>query len=291
MNINRIQKNLNKNFDQLTRDINIIKNKLIEINNKLESTNAFKNKKKESRGKLCSISGLNYEKKIYNTVQNTKIDGKLFNTQDINEIGGSKAINDIQCNFKGNRNIGIEVKKCNTPDWMQCSIKFDEKRRIWEGSSNGKIPLNSREIFNNLLKNRNLYEGKVPPFLENNITYDEWVNIKSKSNIWKDIYFDIPNDTIKNIYSEKGCYYIQISDYGLYHLGNDICNFGVPEFIIDQQIRIRTKIHRRVNRNGFCDMSVIAACQPKDIKKLKKSTFSLDNINKLPKNLIYRIDY
>jgi hypothetical protein len=287
MNINRIQKNLNKNFDQITRDINFIKNKLIEINNKLESTNAFKNKEKESRGKLCSVSGLNYEKKIYNIVKKTKINGELFNTQQIHEIGGSKAINDIQCNFKDYRNIGIEVKKCNTPDWMQCSIKFNKKNSIWEGSSNGKIPLNSREIFNNLLKNRDLYNGKVPPFLENNITHEEWINIKSESNIWKDIYFDIPNDTIKNIYSEKGCYYIQISEYGLYHLGNDICNFGVPEFIIDQQIRIRTKIHRRINRKGFCDMSVIAACQPKDIKKLKKSSWSLDNINKLPKNLKY----
>ena len=33
-----------------------------------------------------------------------------FNTQNIQEIGGSKSVNDIQCNLNDFRNIGIEVK-------------------------------------------------------------------------------------------------------------------------------------------------------------------------------------
>ena len=44
-----------------------------------------------------------------------------------------------------------------------------------------------------------------------------------------------PNDTIKKLYSEKDCNYIQISNKGLYHLGNDICEFNVAEFICEQQ--------------------------------------------------------
>jgi hypothetical protein len=67
----------------------------------------------------------------------------------------------------------------------------------------------------------------------------------------------------------------------LYHLGNDKCNFDVPLYNIEQRIRIRTKIHRRKNKNGFCTLSVIAACQPKDITKLKPSKYSLDNKDKL----------
>jgi hypothetical protein len=34
-------------------------------------------------------------------------------------------------------------------------------------------------------------------------------------------------------------------------------------------------------------MSVIVACQPKNIKNLINSNYSLDNYNKLPPNLVY----
>ena len=98
----------------------------------------------------------------------------------------------------------------------------------------------------------------------------------------------IPDDTIKNLYKLKGCKYIQISDYGLYHLGEDVCEFDIPEFKCKQQIRVRTKIHNKKNKNGYCNLSVIIACQPKDIKQLTKSSYSLDNSKSLPKNLIYK---
>jgi hypothetical protein len=55
--------------------------------------------------------------------------------------------------------------------------------------------------------------------------------------------------------------------------------------LCEQQIRIRTKIHSKKNKNGFCDLSVTCACQPKNIEKLQNSDYSLDDINKLPKNL------
>ena len=82
------------------------------------------------------------------------------------------------------------------------------------------------------------------------------------------MYIDCPDDTIKQLYSKKGCAYIQISDKGLYSLGNDICEFNVPEFICEQQLRIRTKIHTRKNNKGFCKLSVNIACLPKNIKNL-----------------------
>jgi hypothetical protein len=44
------------------------------------------------------------------------------------------------------------------------------------------------------------------------------------------------------LYGEKDCSYIQISEKGLYHLGNDVCDFKVPEFICEQRLRVRTKI-------------------------------------------------
>ena len=74
--------------------------------------------------------------------------------------------------------------------------------------------------------------------------------------------------------------------YRLY-LKDDICDFKVPRFICEQRMRIRTKIHTKKNKNGFCNLSVTIACQPINIKLLEDSPYSLDDIKRLPKNLKY----
>lgn len=244
---------------------------------------------KKTKGSQCSASGNQYEKTIYNITTHSYINDKPFNTQNIEELAGSSAKNDLECNFIKEKDIGIEAKKSNTPDWMQCSIKYNKESKTWEASKRSKIPPECREMFNNLINNINLYDGEIPPFMERPITHEEWVKIKSETKKWDDVYIDIPSDCISNLYLAKGCSYIQISDgYGLYHLGSDICSFNVPLFNIEQQLRIRTKIHTRKDKKGFCKLSVMAACQPKDIKKLNHSNYSLDDKNKLPVPLIYK---
>ena len=245
----------------------------------------------KSKGLLCSINGNKYEKEIYNIINKCKIDNILFNTQKENELGGSSNKNDIICNYINKNIFGIEIKKYKSPDWMQCSIKYNNDKKIWE-STNCKNTKECQNIFNDLINNINIYDGDIPPFMINPITYIEWVNIKKETNKWNDIYIKIPSDIIRKLYYEKGCKYIQISNgYGLYHLGEDICNFDVPIFDIEQQLRIRTKIHSTCNKKGFCVLSVMIACQPINIKNLIKSKYSLDDINKLPKKLIYNNDF
>jgi hypothetical protein len=235
------------------------------------------------KGSNCSVSGITYEKIIHDICQKCYINHKPFNTQNVEELGCCSIKNDIECNFIEENDIGIEIKKNNTPDWMQCSIKYNNKTKKWEATNKCKIPIKCSELFNKLINNINLYDGEIPLF------HEEWINIKKETNKWDDKYITIPSDSISRLYQENGCNYIQISDgYGLYHLGKDICNFGVPLFNIEQQIRIRTKIHTRKNKNGFCILSVTVACQPKDIKKLISSKYSLDNKVKLPPQLIYK---
>lgn len=238
------------------------------------------------KGAGCSISGKKYELKIYNIVKKCKYNNNYFNTQNEDELGGCNSKNDIVC-MMDSTNIPIEIKKLNTPDWMQCSLKYDCIHKKWIGSSNNKIPEESKKIFEELISNTILFNGKIPPFMLKNIIHEEWLQIKKHTTDFNDFYLDCPNDTIKRLYSEKGCIYIQISDKGLYHLGNDICNFNVPLFICEQQLRIRTKIHTRKNSKGFCKLSVTVSCQPKNIKKLNNSNYSLDDRLKLPSNLLY----
>jgi hypothetical protein len=79
-----------------------------------------------NKGSNCSKQGKVYEKSVYDIVKCCTIDNKLFNTQKIDELGGSSASHDLICIFN-NIEIPIEIKKCNTPDWMQCSLKYDDK--------------------------------------------------------------------------------------------------------------------------------------------------------------------
>ena len=240
-------------------------------------------------GSGCSISGKNYELKVYNIVKKCKLNGNEFNTQTEEELGGCNSKNDIECNLNTKNDIPIEIKKSKTPDWMQCSLKYDSIRNKWVGSSKNKIPEDSKCIFENLITNIKLFNGNIPPFMTKDITHEEWIKIKNEKDDFADTYIDCPNDTIQKLYNKKGCVYIQISEKGLYHLGNDACQFNVPEFICDQQFRVRTKIHTRKNNKGFCKLSVTIACQPKNVKKLTISEYSLDDIHKLPKNLQYMV--
>jgi hypothetical protein len=295
INEKKKRKNAEINLEQYIKEIKILKKILEEKDiekdkKKVSEKNIELKYKNLLKGSQCSVSGHNYEKKIHNICKKCDFNNKPFNTQKDKELAGCSSKNDIECNFIEEKDIGIEIKKSNAPDWMQCSIKYNNKTKKWEATKKSKISIKCREIFNKLINNINLYDGEIPPFMEKSITHEEWIKIKKETNKWDDKYITIPSNGISRLYHEKGCNYIQISDgYGLYHLGKDICNFGVPLFNIEQQIRIRTKIHTRKNKNGYCCLSVTAACQPKDIKKLFPSKYSLDNKDKLPLLLIYKV--
>lgn len=242
------------------------------------------------KGSQCSKEGLKYEKVIYNIVKDCLLNNKPFNTQNEDMLGGCSFRNDIECNLYKKCDIPVEIKKYNTPDWMQCSLKYDNNVKKWIGSDKNKIPDASKKLLEDTISNYKLFNGKIPPFINNNMTYIEWKDIKKNTTDYNDIYFTCSNTLIRDLYVEKNCYYIQISNKGLYHLGNDICNFNVPEFICDQRIRLRIKVHTTKNKEGFCKLSVMISPQPVNIKLLENSLYSLDNISKLPNNLEYKLD-
>lgn len=289
--------NAENNLEQYKKEIEILKKKLEDKDKEIEKhkkkvreKNTELKHKKFPKGSQCSVSGYKYEKEIHNICKKCDINNKPFNTQKDKELAGCSNKNDIECNFIEEKDIGIEIKKSNAPDWMQCIIKYNKKTKKYEATNKGTKRIECIEIFNSLINDINLYDGEIPPFEEKLITHEEWLNIKRETDKWDDIYINIPPDSISRLYQKKGCDYIQISDgYGLYHLGKDICDFGVPLFEIEQQIRIRTKIHTRKNKKGFCSLSVTVACKPKDIKKLSPSKYSLDDKNKLPPLLIYKL--
>lgn len=235
-----------------------------------------------TRGAKCSINGKKYEERVANVCNSLKsvYQDVPLNTQSISELGGCTSGQDLYLNYKSINDIGVEVKRI-TPDWMQMSIRPDNNGN-WSSSGRTKIPHDSKTIFESYISST---EFPVPPFLDRDITYEEWERIEDT---YKDKYIDIPSDTISRAYSAKNTHYIQLLNYGLYHTGNDPCNFGVPYFECHQRLRIRCKRHGKKDSTGkHIPSSVMASLCPK-LSTLKKSNYTLDDNKVLLNGLMYR---
>lgn len=180
------------------------------------------NKLTIEKGANCSINGKKYEEEIYKIVSKCIIKEKntKFNNQKKEDLGGCKKKHDIVCLYDG-KQVPIEIKKKNTPDWMQCSIKNIENKYVL--SEKAKISTEAKKIFE---KNLNTYLEKNTLFNNSilkldKVKYNELKKMKEENKL-DDVYFECDNTTIRDLYGKSGCYYIQISDKGLYHLGEDI---------------------------------------------------------------------
>ena len=234
----------------LRRDIEKIKT-LLCIENMYVHNFTQKIILKISKGSACSVNGKKYEDLCYNNIKHSSKILKLG--------GGSSHEADIHTT-----NGHIECKATQPPDWGQSQLKWEDGR--W-------VPTNT--FFQ---KYMDRVRFKPPPFLYNKISYDEWIKIK---HAYKDEYLEIEDQGIQKFYTNKGCAYIQIKDYGLYHMGKDPLDLRVPEFLVKQRIRIRVKVHSKSKSK----LSVTAAFQPINIKTLEPSEYSLDDSSRLPPNL------
>jgi hypothetical protein len=236
-------------------------------------------------------SGKKYELLIWNiTSQCVYVHDEKqypFNIQSEKELGGSSANHDLLCSYFGNNNnVEIEIKRHKTPDWMQCSLYYDKDSKKWRPKKeHNKIPNAAIDMYEDILDK---YQSDNTIFktdldLTKKRTMETW---REEKKDFKDVYFQVPNDFISKLYSSKGCKYIQISDFGLYHLQDDVCNFGTKLFDTPSMVRIRVKYHK-TNKDGSVQLSVMISACPIKISLLKKSNISFDNNKKLPEQLIF----
>jgi hypothetical protein len=238
------------------------------------------------KGSGCSASGTAYERQIAAVCRSAKSPHNELPlcSQTDAELAGSGAGIDIKLNWRSVGDIGVEAKR-PTPDWMQMKL-IKSADGSYVGVAGGKIPEASRLIFNAVLASLTLFGGKTPPFLLGDITYSDWTKLKAASTDFKDVYIPCGSDTIAALYKAKGCQYIQVAGKGLYHTGIDVCDFGVPAFVCDQQLRVRIKVHTRSTARGFASLSITAAAQPVSLSLLTASPYSLDSTGKLPLSLV-----
>jgi hypothetical protein len=77
-------------------------------------------------------------------------------------------------------------------------------------------------------------------------------------------------------YNAKGVYYIQIGGKGLYFLGQDVDNIGVPAFNADFVIGLRLK-DSTPRSTGRTTLSLVSEPRIKNTRSLKASTINLNN--------------
>ena len=112
-------------------------------------------------------------------------------------------------------------------------------------------------------------------------TYDKAVQSKA----YKDFIAlteDLDKTRVANHYNSKGIYYIQIGGKGLYYMGKDINNLGVPELDASFKGSLRFK-RGSVKSTGKVFMGIIS--EPKiiasSLKKSPNTLGSIDGVNKV----------
>ncbi len=78
--------------------------------------------------------------------------------------------------------------------------------------------------------------------------------IPAKGEMIEDDYKDVATDSIACYYHEKGTHYILVENMGIYHVGHDILNLGVP-FFAPEGLRLRTRVTKHMKNGNPTDIS------------------------------------
>ena len=221
----------------------------------------------------AGVRGTAYENIILKELKKLKLNGvKVINTKAQGfDSTGSGDIN-IQL---GKDILNIEVKLNNLAQMGSFSMEFDSKNGSFSPSQkiNGleelskklESKLNSFEAYSKAAENLGVETSKWPY----KITKEQHAILKTKGfqkNLTASV--DIDQKIIEQLYNNKDVHYINIGKNGLFSLGQDILNLGVP------QLSSKVKLTARLVRGG--DYNRIRVF-PTLISFNQKSKYNIDN--------------
>ena len=195
-------------------------------------------------GARCIQSGRAYETVVANRLsrmawQNLNPEDHPIPLEVCEQTAGSGHGNDVSFAYRG-RVIGVEVK---TKGAMEAGQRAMSLVRTEQGDHRLILP----DIPENAVHRRVLptnfvpFEGRIPSFKLADKSLETWGKEKP---LFKSHYMRLPQSTaIAEYYAQKGSSYIQLQGHGLYHTGEDPCNFGVPMLCCSLRVRVRCKQH------------------------------------------------
>ena len=260
---------------------------------------------KQSSKSNATQSGYAYEKVLHSTLKHIffqspcSTDGVSFLADSLHAQGGSSPNPDIAFQYIDKhgkvQKSNIEIKtRFDGTDWGQFQMVHQDglyKPKHTQHQDSHSLWM-AQKYAHVLNAHKKTIALQLPP---SNLTLDQWHEYKKKCqenaktqlngrDPTQDVYIPVCSDDILHYYSGKRNAYVQVNGYGLYHLGEDVCDFGVPRLALDDvDLRFRIKNHgSRKDRTQV--FSLTAALRIR--KKPKKSNMSLDDVQSFPKQLI-----
>ena len=177
----------------------------------------------------------------------------------------------------GGQKINVEVKASDA-QYSSMTANFDLNLQEFTLSQQTKFNDLINKELESVKKSISEYakeaDSKVWPAKISKEKYNELGS--SGKNIQKNISktFEVPYELINELYNKKGINYINIAGKGLYYLGKDIYNLGVPKFNPNASATIR--VARTATKKG--DVTTTTRIFPKiDYKSLEKSPYNLND--------------
>lgn len=183
---------------------------------------------------------------LYEAVLNSKL--KKFKIQSNNFIpaGSDPNAPDAEITIRRQK-YKVEIKLNLDVDFGQGSLDYNTETGKWSLGGARTAAAEQMRQFLNSVKVPDIvntvwgpkgaprkYTVESKDFTKQDVDYD-YLN-------FKDQYVNIPSNSVSRYYNSKSTYYIQIGGYGLYYMGSDPANLGVPPF--DMQLKLRIRIKR-----------------------------------------------
>ena len=239
-----------------------------------------------------SFGGLIYEEFIVKTIKSAarKIPGlKVISNRG---AGYNSQIPDITLQVEKDNNkskVLIEVKKNRNVRFGQVTLGLENGEIIIRKGGKAVDPStiagglnlvnragNGKEFLNNILslinKEENTSFKNFP--LGTSISKETYKKV-TESKDYKDfvnLTEELNQERVAAHYNAKGVYYIQIGGKGLYYMGKDILNTGVPE--LNTAFTGSMRFKKGTTKNGRNSISIVS--EPKMKGKLDKSNISLE---------------
>jgi hypothetical protein len=169
----------------------------------------------------------------YETLVELRLSNLLYKGIPINITARGGAGNAPDIVFKsGDVTCAIESKTCGAFEGGQVQFKLID----------GILQLPKDSLHYKIIPEYKPFNSRIPPFMEGAIVKEQWNLVKD---LFHDEYKQIDDLTVVGkYYREKGSYYIQIQNYGLYRTSeDDPLEFKVPLLECVCKIRTRCKTH------------------------------------------------
>lgn len=216
-------------------------------------------------------TGDTYEEKIYQICLTKNIIPKGFK-----RAGASANNADIQIIHKS-RILNIEVKNNKNPDYGQRIIHYNPINKNWYWGKKDEVSelfegANLRDHINPnfepvLYKKRK--KGELSYQIVNDQPYTE-EDFKFDQKSFEKPNIKVSNEALFLYYRKRNVFYIQIEDFGFYHLESDIASLGTTQFDGELSFRFRLKVHSSKPRHNCSFFGIM--------KLAKKPTLSKFNL-------------